>query len=81
MTHKEAINLLKQYNAWRRDDTGAFEMVNVTQLGVALDVVTSSDAQLRVVEYIEQIGCPSCVNNNLLIELAKIKELIKKGAI
>ena len=38
-------------------------------------------AQIRVIEFLERISCPACVNNNLRIELAKLKENIKIKAI
>ncbi len=80
MTYKQAITQLKEFNAWRRDESG-MPQPSAKAIGEAIDVVTSTDPQLRVVEYIEQIGCPACVNANLLVELAKIKELIKNGGI
>jgi len=41
MTKKEAIEILKQYNAWRRqnDDKPRLEMPNPTLIGVAIDFV------------------------------------------
>jgi len=81
MTYPQAITILREYNDWRHDDTDTMPTPDLKLTGEALDVVTSTDPQLRVVEYIERIGCPACVNANLLIELAKIKELIKNGGI
>ena len=80
MTYKQAITQLREFNTWRRDESG-MPQPSAKAIGEAIDVVTSTDPQIRVVEYIEQIGCPACVNANLLIELAKIKELIKNGGI
>lgn len=40
MTEKEALAILKQYNAWRRDEAtpSAIEMANTTDIGKAIDV-------------------------------------------
>ena len=40
MTSQQALAILKQYNAWRRDETipNSHEMPNPTDVGQALDV-------------------------------------------
>ena len=40
MTTKQAIEILKQYNAWRRDEAipNSHEMPNPTEIGKAIDV-------------------------------------------
>lgn len=36
---KEAVELLKRHQAWRRDDTETLEMENPTELGKAIDLI------------------------------------------
>lgn len=40
MTTKEAIEILQQFNDWRRDknDINQIEMPDVTQIGIAIDI-------------------------------------------
>ena len=38
MTLKQAIKILKAHNKWRRGDK-RYMMVDVTQLGIAIDVI------------------------------------------
>ena len=40
MNIKEAVELLKKYNLWRRDNNQVHEMPNPTQIGIAIDAVT-----------------------------------------
>jgi hypothetical protein len=44
MTPQEAIEVLKQYNAWRRDrnDINQHEMPDVAQIGIAIDTIVHS---------------------------------------
>lgn len=39
MTIAEAIEILRQYNKWRRDDTGELEMLDTGIVGLAIDIV------------------------------------------
>lgn len=36
---KEAVELLKRHQAWRRDETGTLQMENPTELGKAIDLI------------------------------------------
>lgn len=40
MTHEEALKILVQHNAWRRDDgiPNRYRMVNPRELGEAIDI-------------------------------------------
>ena len=63
----EAIKLLKQHNAWRRDNTGDAEPVQPKKLGIAIDVIVShfeSENKHACItheddeeDYIECLGC------------------------
>jgi len=37
MTNQEALKILRQYNAWRRDDEGVHEMPDPKEYGKAID--------------------------------------------
>jgi hypothetical protein len=39
MEIKKAIQILKQHNSWRRSDEDYPEMVNPTELGLAIDTI------------------------------------------
>ena len=41
MEINEAINLLKQYNIWRRDNTGDAEPVKAKTVGIAIDTIVA----------------------------------------
>ena len=44
MTIEEARDLLKRYNAWRRDDNvpNSYEMPDPKEIGIAIDVAISA---------------------------------------
>ena len=44
MTREEARDILKWYNAWRRDDNvpNSYEMPNPKEIGIAIDVAISA---------------------------------------
>lgn len=58
MTTQEAIEILKQYNAWRRDENApnSHEMPSPKEVGVAIDLLTdtldiSKVSRLEVISY------------------------------
>ena len=41
MTLKKAIEIIEQHNKWRRGNSDKIEMVDVFELGKAIDVIVS----------------------------------------
>lgn len=39
MTLQEAVDILRQHNAWRRDNGRCIDMVDPTDVGIAIDTV------------------------------------------
>ena len=50
MNLKQAIQILKDHNEWRRNDNipNDLEMVNPTQLGIAIDIILKELEHLQI---------------------------------